>query len=94
MKASTTFLATALLSTASFSLAHPHKRSTEEIVALKHASRSLHQCGSSLSKRGHNAAGIERRRAKAEQIRKERGLKSGEHLDAFQGQDAIIYCFS
>lgn len=70
-------LAATALSAASLSLAHPHKRTQEEVVALKHATRSLNSCSASLTKRGHNAAGVERRRAKAEQIRKERGLKSG-----------------
>lgn len=76
-------LATSLLSVATLSYAHPHKRTSAEVTALKHATRSLNQCSSSLTKRGHNAAGIERRRAKAEQIRKERGLKSGEQCLIF-----------
>lgn len=65
-------------SVAPLCLAHPHKRTAEEVVALKHATRSLKQCSSSLSKRGHNTAGVERRKAMADRIRKERGLKSGE----------------
>ena len=76
-------LAATVLSAATFSLAHPHKRTNEEVIALKHATRSLHSCSASLTKRGHNAAGIERRRAKAEQIRKERGLKSSENKSTF-----------
>lgn len=67
-----------VITAASFSLAHPHKRTTEEVVAVKHATRSLHECSASLTKRGHNGAGIERRRAMADRIRKERGLDSGE----------------
>jgi hypothetical protein len=78
MKSFPTTLATAFLASAAIlTEAHPHKRSEQEIASIKHATRSLNQCTPSLGKRGHNAAGVERRLAMAERIRQERGLTKG-----------------